>query len=303
MFKKLLLSVVLVCWACSSYSESITPYYGYTPNAAANGHQWSMGSILPTPPGLDINAVIYNYTIQKEVDDSVKVHVQNENATGTGYTFRETDEWKPGSLGGTEINKAVPVIPNIPRTAWGNGSIEVEGNGRVEDANVIYSYRVDPCFDPQYDPNCPGYKTPTPDIYEVDLTTLYDVTTDENIDLDRNVDVSKLEDDEDEDKKTEEELKEEEEEEEEEREIRLEEALAEVGRSAIFAEALAQSQVLQSVNAATNLNSYYSTTIPGGVYKENVVLSDKQLPENKSGLRNGLAQQLLHNQMIDMQYK
>jgi hypothetical protein len=32
------------------------------------------------------------------------------------------------------------------------------------------------------------------------------------------------------------------------------------------------------------------------------VLQDKQIPENKNGLRNGLAQQLLHEQMVDMQY-
>src|SRR6056300_1804319 len=127
MSKKLLLMGVLVFWPSYSSSESITPYFGTTPNAAAGGNQWIMNNVLPTPPGLDINGVIYNYTIQTNVDDSVNVHVQNENANGTGYIFRETDEWKPGSLGGTEINKVVPVVPGIPRQAWGDGSIEVEG--------------------------------------------------------------------------------------------------------------------------------------------------------------------------------
>jgi len=302
MLKRLLLSAGLVFWAHSSYSESITPYHGTTPNAASNGNRWVMDNILPTPPGLDINGVIYNYTINKNVDDSVTVNVQNKRANGSGYIFRETDEWRPGSLGGTEINKVVPVTPTN-RSLWGDGSIEVEGPGSVSDPTVIYTYRVDPCFNPQFDPNCPGYKTPTVEIPEVptlDLTTLYDVTQDENVDLNRETDTSELETDEEE--KTEEELAEEEEEEKEDREMRLEKALSEADNSAIFAQAFAQSQILAAANSATNINSYYSANIPGGNYKDNVVLVDRELPKNNRGLRNGLAQQLLHNQMIDMQY-
>ena len=283
-----------------------------TGNAAANGNTWSMGNVLPDATGLDINAVIYRYTIQKNVDDSTKVHVQNENATGTGYIFRETDEWLPGSLGGTEINKAVPVIPGIPREAWGNGSIEVEGNGSVSDATVLYNYRVNPCFDPQFDPNCPGYKAPTIEIPTVDLTTLYDATSDENVNLDNTVNLDLIESDEEnkEEELSEEELAEKENKEEElkeekekdKKDMRLEQALGAAGNSALFAEALAQSQILAAVNAATNMNSYYATSIPGGTYKDSVALVDKQLPNSKRGLRNGLAQQLLHNKMVDMQY-
>ena len=283
-----------------SYSESIAPYFGSTGNAITDQSlRWSMGNVLPDPPGLDINGVIYSYTINKDVDDQVDVHVQNENALGTGYIFRETDRWMPGSLSGTGINKVVPVVPGIPRAAWGEGSIEVEGEGSVSDPTVRYTYRVDPCFDPQFDPNCPGYKTPVPDIPTIDLSSLYDVTNDENVNLNRE---TELTEESDEDEKTEEELAEEEEEEEKDREQRLEDALAEAGRSEMFAQALAQSQILASVNAATNMNSYYSTNIPGGTYKENVVLVDKDLPNSKRGLRNGLAQQLLHEKMIDMQY-
>lgn len=302
MLKKLLLVSAALCWASSSYSESIVPYYGQTGNAAASGHTWSMDDVFPLGiPGLEVNTVIYNYRILKELEDSVNVHVQNENANGTGYIFRETDEWKPGSLGGTEINKVVPVIPGIPRQAWGQGSIEVEGNGEVEDANVYYNYRVDPCYDPQFDPSCPGYQVQVPEIPEVDLASLYDATQDENIDLDRNVDLDEIEADE-EDKKSEEELAEEEAEEEKDRQERLEKALAEADNSALFAEALAAAQILDSINAATNMNSYYGATIPGGVYQETVSLPDRDIPENKQGLRNGLAQQLLHEKMIDMQY-
>jgi hypothetical protein len=298
--KKLSLSVVLAFWGHYCYSDSITPYYGYTGNAAATGNSWNMDNVFPTPPGLDVNAVIYNYTIRKQTEDSVTVNVQNENAQGTGYIFRETDEWKPGSLDGTQINKVIG-LPNVPREYWGDGSIEVTGNGSVEDPNVVYSYRVDPCYDPQYDPNCPGYQVQMPDIPEVDLTNLYDATQDENIDLDAKVDEDLIEKEES-DEKSDEQKEKEKEEEEKDSKDRLEKALAEANNSALFAEALANSIILDSMNQAMNITSYYNATIPGGAYNDSVVLVDKDIPENRNGLRNGLAQQLLHEKMVDMQY-
>ena len=299
MLKKLLLTAVLVVYSSYSYSEDITPYFGTTGNAAAGGHSWSMGTVLPTPPGLDINTVIYDYTIQKDVDDSVNVHVQNENANGTGYIFRETDEWKPGSLGGTEIRKVVPVIPNIPRSAWGDGSIEVEGNGTVEDARVVYSYKIDPCYDPQFDPNCPGYVTPAPPEVEVfDVSTLYDATKDENVNLSNDEQILLQENEE----VVEEELDEDEEEEEKrKREYRLA-MLADTNASQLFAE----NQRIEEMNRAMQVvvnNQYSNRSVPGGQYNDTITLVDAEITDSKSGLRNGLAQQLLHEKMISMQYK
>ena len=299
MLKKLLPLVVLVCLAPYSYSDSITPYYGQTGNAAANGLMWNMDNIFPTPPGLEVNAVLYNYTIQKQIQDSVTVNVQNENANGTGYIFRETDEWKPGSLGGTQINKVIG-LPNVPREYWGDGSIDVTGNGSVSDPSVIYSYKVDPCYDPQYDPNCPGYEVPVPNIYEVDIASLYDATKDENVNLDNKVDEDLI-DAEDKDKMNEDELAEKEAEEKKDSEERLEKALAAANTSSMFAQALSQSLALQSMNAAINMNSYYAATINGGEYRESVTLSDSNIPDNSRALNN-MSQQKLHKEMIDMQY-
>ena len=94
MLRQLPLLVVLGCWAGYSYSESIAPYYGTTPNAAAGGNSWSMNNVLPSGvPGLDIDLVIYQYTPIKETQDDMIVHIQNENANGTGYVFRESDDW------------------------------------------------------------------------------------------------------------------------------------------------------------------------------------------------------------------
>jgi hypothetical protein len=255
-----------------------------------------MGNVLPDPPGTYVDNVIYSYRIDKETDDLVTVFVYNENANGTGYIFREQDDWRPGSLAGTQINKVVP-LGRLHRDLFGNGGIDVEGNGSVYDASVVYTYRVEPCYDPQFDPNCPGYKVPVPppppDIEIYDAIASGDASQAQWRDPE--------EDELEEEELTEEELAALEEEEEKDRKERLEEALFEAGRAALFAEALAMSQMKDSVQI--NMNNYYAKSIPGGEYKESVVLADRQLPDAKNGLRNGFAQQLLHQQMVEMQYK
>ena len=301
MLNKLPLLAGLVCWAGYSYSDSIAPYYGVTPNAAAGAHTWSMNNVLPSGvPGLDINLVIYSYTPQKNTADDMVVHIQNLNADGSGYIFRESDDWS-GAPGGTSIRKAVPVIPTN-RSQWGNGSIEVEGTGTVEDAFVFYNYRVDPCYDPQFNPNCPGYVQPQPpEIETVDVDSLYDPLSDSAVtDALASTDVDQYDDKEE---LSEEEKKKKEEEEERDSKERLEKALAAVDSTLLFAEAFAQDQLLQSMNMAINMNSYYAASIAGGTYKESVTLVDREIPENKNGLRNGFAQQLLHEKMVEMQYK
>jgi len=298
MLKKLLLPLVLAFLPSYSYSESIAPYYGYTGNAITDqALSWAMTNVLPSDtPGLDIQNVIYSYRIQKETGEWVTVYVQNENANGEGYVFRERDDWAPGSLAGTQINKAVPV-GDLPRELWGPGSIEVVGNGSVSDASVVYTYKVSPCYDPQFDPNCPGYKQPVPTIIEVDLADLYDVTTDENVELNAKQETQEMLDQAEADR-----LQEEEEaEEEKRRKYRLEKAMSIRDTDELFAESTRISQ-MNTLAQARLTNQYLGLSIPGGQYNEQTVLVDTQLPDAKSGLRNGLAQQLLHQQMIEMQY-
>jgi len=258
-----------------------------------------MGNVLPDPPGTFIDNVIYTYKIDKETGDAVTVFVYNENADGTGYIFREQDDWNPGSLTGTQINKVVP-LGRLHRDLFGDGGIDVEGNGSVYDAGVVYTYQVQPCYDPQFDPNCPGYKIQVPDIYDGSDIEIYDALAEGDANQDQYNDEELYEDEEGE---TDEEKVEREAEEEKDRADRLEKALSAADNSALFAEALAMSQMIDTMNMAMNMNTYYGATIPGGQYNETVTLKDKQLPENKRGLRNGLAQQLLHQKMIEMQYE
>lgn len=282
-----------------SYCDSIVPYYGYTGNAITDQSlQWSMQNTLPEDiPGLDIQNVLYSYRIKKETGEWVTVYVQNEYAEGMGegYVFRERDDWKAGSLSGTEISKAVPV-GNIPRILWGNGSIETVGNGEVEDASVVYTYRVTPCFDPQFDPNCPDYKIPVPDIPEYGLDYVYNVFNDESVDLDRNTTIDK-----DDENLEENENEKEEAEEERLRKYRLEKAMSISDTAALFA----QNEMIKVMNAVSQAavnDKYKSLDISGGNYRDTIVLKDNDMSDNQKVLRNGLAQQLLHKQMVEMQY-
>ena len=277
--------LLLALWP--SYS-SCDPYsYGTTGNAASTALSWGMSSVLPDIPGLDVNGLLYKYTTIKNPEDGMKVHVSNLNETGDGYTFRETDDWS--GVPGNTIVKSFP-LDNIPTAQWGDGSITVEGQGSVTDPVVIYSFRIDECYDEQSNPACPGYVKPIPVIPVVEL---YDVLEDEaamgaideetdfEYDEDGNLILS---------------------EEEEEEDTRLEMGLTASANALTLFKTQGQSDIIMAINLQTNINMYYNATINGGVYAETVGLADAEIPDNKKALRNNLAQQLLHEEMIDMQY-
>lgn len=299
MLKKLLLLSVWVFWPSYCYSDSLAPWWGITGNAITDQSMaWAMNGILPDgTPGAEIQNVIYSYKIQKETGEWVTVFVQNENVAADGYIFRSRDDWMPGSLAGTQINKVV-AAGNLPRELWGDGSIEVQGNGSVYDANVVYTFKVTPCFDPQFDVNCPGYVRPMPDIpiYEVGLDDIYNVFDDDSVDLERNTTLTQDDDNLESKRKDDEE-----EEEEKKRKYRLEKAMSIGDAAAMFAENQTIAQMNESSQRAIT-RAYISKDIPGKEYVDANTLVDTQLPDAPSGLRNGLAQQLLHNKMVEMQY-
>ena len=269
-----------------SYSYSNPYTYGATGNAASTSLSWGMDSILPSITGVDINGLLYRYTTIKDPDADMKVHVGNLNANGDGYIFRETDDWS--GVAGNTIIKSFPVS-NIPASNWGTGSIEVEGKGRVEDAVVIYSYRVDRCYDPQSDPSCAGYIKPMPDLPEI---VVYNALEDGAV-------VSTLETEDyqyDEDGKLI--LSEEEEEE----KTRIEMGLTASANALTLFKAQGQNDIIMSINKQTNIAMYYNANINGGTLNDAAGLQDGTIKDNKKALRNNLAQQILHEQMVDMQY-
>lgn len=285
MMQKLGLALCLVAY--SSYSHSDPYSYGASGNAASSGLSWGMGNVFPNSTGLSINGLIYRYSTIKNPEDDMKVHVGNLNPNGDGYTFRETDDWS--GVPGNTITKSF-TLNNIPFELWGRGSIEVEGKGEVTNPYVIYNYRIDECFDPQLNPSCPGYKKPMPVIPEVEV---YNALEDNAV-----VDALDTEDD----FKYDEDGNRIEDEEEEEKASRIELGLASSKNALTMLKVQGQSSIIDQMNKQTNIAMYYNTKINGGVYADVNSIADEQLPDNKKALRNNLAQQILHEKMIDMQY-
>ena len=216
------------------------------------------------------------------------VNVQNLNALGSGYIFKSSDNWS--GLPGNSIQKAVPVN-NIPIQFWGDGSIEVEGEGTVTNASVVYTYQFDPCFNPQSDPSCPGYKDFSE--YSIEVVEGYDPLDDEFIrqEMERKANLEDEEEKERQRKKAEAEKK---------QRDRLEIALGAINSALMTSDAEARAADFFAL--ADIPQNYVALDIPGGTYNESARLVDAKLPDNARALRQNWAQQLLHEQMIDLQY-
>ena len=266
--------------ACCSYSYSEV-IRGQTTNAAANGLAWTMNNILPKYTGLSVTAVNYQYTAQKQTQDSFVVNIQNLSSTGTGYVFRTQDDWT--GLPGNTITKTVPVA-NIPGTQWGPGEIASTGVGQVVDYSLFYSYTYDTCSAAVVvDPACANYKLPstfavTEDEFVAQSYQLKQYVTDaqqqeasQKFMLDN-------------------------------ANMNLKPKSTNTARNVLLT---AQAQGLaQSLLALNNLPGIqaYSQQIPGGVYKDVLQYADKKLPDSSNIRRLNLSQQRLHNQLVDLQY-
>ena len=65
-----------------------------------------------------------------------------------------------------------------------------------------------------------------------------------------------------------------------------------------------QAQINALINFVPGFNQYGQLAIPGrDFYQQEDIYQDKKIPENNRGLRNGLANQILHEKMVDEQYK
>lgn len=228
---------------------------------------------VPSISGMEINGVIYQYTTVKNPSDPFTVTLSNENAITGGNLFSETDDWS--GLPGSTINKAL-VFPYIPIEYWGDGSLTTEGIGEIEEPSVVYTYRIDPVVE-------------IPQLPEIPEPVIYNVLDDDAVNIAT--------------QETEREIYEDRESDENDEEKRRERGIAASVNSLTLASAISQDAVIAAMNIAVNFSPYYAATIPGGSYYTTQILPDKELPKNKRGLRIGLAQQLLHDQMVDMQYQ
>ncbi len=287
----MMLSRLWVLLLLLSYSFSVHAYsFGYTPNVAISGLEWTM-----TPTylgadgigGMDVSGVTYKYTPIKVKEDDYIVTLENDKVGG-GYVFQDKQDWSQRE-GGIEVRRTI-ALPYTPLAVFGAGRLKEEGTGSIEGADVRYIYRFDPCFDPQSDPNCPGYKKPKPP--PLPEIPDYDALQDESVAIAQAETDRKLLDDEQADK----------EEEEEEEEESLEFMLADVENAIAMANEISQSVILQQLNQVTNLTNYYVSTIPDNYYPDTVALQGGTIVDNRRALRS-LSQDARMNEMIEEQYK
>ena len=272
------------------YSFSVHAYsFGYTPNVAISGLEWTM-----TPTylgadgigGMDVSGVTYKYTPIKNKEDDYVVTLENDKVGG-GYVFQDIQDWSQRE-GGIEIRRTI-ALPYLPLAIFGDGRLKQEGTGSIEDADVRYIYRFDPCFDQQSDPSCPGYvkpkPPPLPDIPD------YDALQDESVAIAQKETDKELLEDEQADK-----------DEEDEDEESLELKLADTTNALTIANEISQSAILKQLNNVTNLTNYYVYTIPDNYYPDTVALQGGTIVDNRKALRS-LSQDARMNEMIEEQYK
>jgi len=277
--------VALLAYSSSSYSEQV---FGTTQNAASSSYNWVMQNILPQQAGLTVSNVIYRYNAIKEVQDDMIVYVQNEDALGDGYVFREEDDWS--GLPGTGIRKVIPVGA-IPLQRWGDGSIEIQGEGSVENASVTYTYQYDPCFDPQSDPSCPDYQVPYNLEDIIPVIEFEDPLQDEFIraEMEKKAKLEKEKEQEEyERKKLKQKVK-----------VDLEKMLGGLNMQMMNDSAILQEQALFALNY---IPKSYLESIDGGEYNDVLKFEQKEISDNRKARRAIFAQQLKHEKMLELQY-
>ena len=244
-----------------------------------------MTNILPQFAGLEVNGLVYQYTAVKDPDSDMIVYVQNEYADGNGYIFRNADDWS--GIPGNTINRSF-ALPNTLGEMWGNGSIDIVGEGSVEDPSVIYTYKYDPCFDPQTDPSCPGYE----EVIEIPEIPFSDPLEDQLVldELNRQAEIDREEEEEDRRRRQ--------------RESKIKDALENLlgdGSNPELISASAEKMAMALFNVG--LPTDYYSPLAGGEYIETVILDGGTIQDNEKVRRANFAQQVLHQKMIDSQYE
>jgi hypothetical protein len=286
------LAVSAFCLPSYSYSD-VT--YGTTNNAAANGLSYGMDSILPdaTPPWVTVqlNGMAYRYTMTKDPNADVQVHVRNEDTQGPGYIISETDDW--GGQPGATIQKFIR-FGYIDSTRVGDGEIAVDGPGTVTDPTVTYTYRMDvddammKCSaGPLADPSCPGFQAALLNLLSSLDVSPDDPYYDEWVQAQLDIEADLEEDD----------VRKEDEKPDDEMEARL------GGKNTVDAMVDTQQQeaLLVALADERKIESYYQVEIQGGEYQETVSLEDNVLPDNRRALRS-LASDANHYTMVRSQY-
>lgn len=258
---------------------------------------WSLADVLPPQAGLTVGSVRYTYEVQKQVEDAFTVHIEMLDNTNTNVLHERIDDWS--GLPGQKILRTEPV-DDLVIERLGNGQIRTEGDGTISNTDVRYGYTYDTCFDPITDPTCPGYAAAL-------LAFLKDNgLLDQSVDVEDpywNDVVQKVLNEQTPEQRVEEEVEETLEEEKEEEE-NLEKMLAIKSGANKLADEVAQGAILAALASNEKIVDYTTMAqIPGGILQNEIPLTDKKINDNrKAAVRMGLAQDKIHNALVDLQY-
>lgn len=297
MLKQKKLFLALVAWAfLPSYCFSDVPLIpGVSNNAAAHGLSWSMGTVVPQNSGITVTGILYEYTVNKESEDDLTVTIRNQDTQygidpeiTNRYIFSHTDDWSG------KDEETIRKILNGMRLSglrFGDGEIATEGDGFVTDPEVRYLYNFDPCFDPLYDPTCPGY-----DEASLQWALQYIGNFDDTVeDPYYTKEVQDVLDQEAEPVET----IDNEEEPEEETDKKMNELASDAGLSEY---SKINNDLFTSLTRINIIESYYGIDIPGLDYKDNAFYETSEMSDNATAMRS-LAQDNVHREMVRSQYE
>lgn len=258
-----------------------------------------MGTILPDASSpyvtLQIHGLTYRYKMVKDPESDATVYVRNEDAIDGGYVFEQKDDWS-GNPGGN-IQKYFR-FPYSDSTRWGKGSIDVEGDGVVEDPLVTYNYKMEVdellyrcSLSPLSDPSCPGFQDALLDY----LNNMGELSPDDPF-YNEWVQANMSLNDEEGEQEQKEQVKEPEE-----KLSNFEKELGGENSISDLVDLEKQNRMLATLAQIPKIESYYILDIPGGEYKDAVVLEDTIIPDNPRAMRN-LASDANHRKMVRSQY-
>ena len=288
--------MLVACLFLPSSSFSDIPVIpGVSNNAAANGLGWSMGTVVPQNSGITITGMLYQYTVNKEKADDLTVTIRNED-TQYGidpeivnpYVFSYTDDWSGRDP--ETIRKIVNGM-RISGLRFGDGEIVTDGTGTVSDPEVRYLYNFDPCYDPLYDPTCPGYD-------EAVLAWALQYVKWEDIDINDPYYLKEVQDVLNQEAEAVETINNDEEPEEE-----TDKKMNELASDSGFAEYSAiNNNIYSNLTRINIIESYYGIDIPGNEYQDNAFYEASEMSDNATAMRS-LAQDNVHKQMVRSQYE
>jgi len=274
------------------------------------------------------NANTNLYELQGDVDPfSITVDVYKEDGTlYTSYVYDYTQ------FQGWTTHEGYETFPDqfLDPAFFGNMTISAEGNDAgywaghwgpefdTSQSSLILTYSSNPCYNnPLYDPACSGYAEAIAQLIleqqELAITSIpeqeifyeepiQNITSNESsMGMENTQSQSQSNSSPDQDNTEEKETK----------GKKLKEAAKKIAAKLqeqivesenMTEQQLAQAEMLAMINYVPAFD-LYKMTLAGGTYPDVVFYPTTTVPDSPNGKRNNFAQQLLHQQMVDMQYE